>query len=230
LKPGQLRTDLVGLVAIPEGGWDGALQGRVDVALGRQWGLHALGGVVRYPWGDVSPRDALVGTRWQFVSKDDVAASLSPRVSLPLGNVSDAFVGQPGATGSVDPALGADLYVGGTWIVALEGSGRVPLYEGADGLRQGPFARGELRGARRVGDWVGALGLGSALGFPAEDGTGGFTEVTAVAAASFAPWKRHALSARVGVPVWTNGENYRVSVLLGWSAVWLRKEPGHAPQ
>ena len=49
-------------------------------------------------------------------------------------------------TGSVDPTLAADLVVGSRAIVMVGGNVRAPVVQGRDQLRQGIFARGDLRG------------------------------------------------------------------------------------
>ncbi len=219
-----MRTDVVGLAAFPESGWEGEALARVDVELTKRWSVHALGGVQRFPWGAVAARDALVGARVRLVQEDDLAIALAPRLSVPLGSVGDGLAFNPGSTGSFDPALGGDLVYGGKWLLVLDGQTRVPLYAGADDILQGPFVRGDVRGAVRAGDGVVAVGTSTVLAWPADDGLGGFTEVAATLGGVIAPFKRHAFGAQLRAPVWTNGENYRLAVATNWSAVWGGKK------
>lgn len=215
-------------MAFPVGGWEGEALVRADLSLADRWSAHAIGGVQRYATGALAPRDALVGARALLLSRDDLSISVAPRLSIPVGNVSDTFAFQPGSTGSFDPALGGDLVVGGKVLGVVEGQARWPLYAGADGVRQGPFARGDLRGAVRLGEWVAAVGTSTVLSWPSDVGTRGFTEFAATASASWTPFDRHGFGLQLRAPVWTNGENYRLAVALGWSAVWRRREAhGH---
>ena len=88
----------------------------------------------------------------------------------------------------------------------------MPVVEGRDGRRQGAYARGDLRGAVRVGvavPWLGVSGLRQA---PHTNGRGALWELAAVAGASFDVSKRTGLSAQARVPLWTDAsERYVVA-------------------
>ena len=140
--------------------------------------------------GKLYTRDTVVQAKLRLLDRPSVAWTLAPGLSLPSGSIGTGFATTPLSSGSLDPWLSTDLVAGGTWLVAVSGTGRASLYDGLDGTRQAPYGSVGLRGARRLGriDGVPSVGL-VAAGAPGE-----FGELAATAGMVWAPNERWGLS------------------------------------
>jgi len=170
------------------------------------------GGILRTLAGPVRVRDLQVGTRFLPVRSDTRVVAVEPAVTVPLGPFSADAGPLPTTTGSVDPTLKADVVAGGTVLGLLGIQSRFPVSDGRDGLRQGAFARADLRGAYRLGrvvPWAGVSGLRQA---PHDDGRGALWELASVAGAAFELSESTGLTAHIRVPVWTDAsQRYMVA-------------------
>ncbi len=178
------------------------LRGEVSVAKGVLPTVNA--GMLRTMEGQVRVRDLQLGVRWLPVSKDTLLVAVEPGVSVPLGSVGADAGPLPTTSGSVDPTAKADL-VAGARVLGLVGvQARAPLAEGRDGLRQGPYARVDLRGGLRQGiavPWVGVSGLRQA---PHGNGAGSLWEVAGIAGVSLSVSETTGVGALVRVPLWSD--------------------------
>jgi hypothetical protein len=155
---------------------------------------------------------------------DTVVLSVEPGVSFPTGSIGASAGPLQTTTGSVDPTLAADLVVGSRAIVMVGGNVRAPVVQGRDQLRQGIFARGDLRGGLRAGDFVPWLGASSLRQTPAANGTGTLSEIAAIAGLWWTPLESSGLGAQVRVPVWTNAtELYPFAAGVTWRSVFRAK-------
>jgi len=162
------------------------------------------GGVLRTLAGPVRVRDLQLGARFLPVRTDTLVVAVEPGASLPMGSVGADAGPLPTTTGSIDPTLTADVVAGGTVLGLFGIQSRFPVSDGRDGLRQGAFARADVRGAYRVGrvvPWAGVSGLRQA---PDDDGRGALWEVASVAGAAFELSASTGLTVHVRVPVWTD--------------------------
>lgn len=130
-----------------------------EVPVRKQLAAFAYSGLHRHSDGDLDLRDANVGLSWLPVWTPTAMVRIRPGLSVPIGGLSSSFLFTPLSTSSLDPWLGADWLVGGTWVVGGSAIARVPLYEGWDRIKQGPFLRLDGRVSRRSGSFVPWLGL-----------------------------------------------------------------------
>jgi len=198
------------------------LRGEVAVA---PWLLPTLnGGILRTLAGPVRVRDLQLGARLLPVRDDALVIAVEPGLSVPLGSVGADAGPLPTTSGSVDPTLKADVVAGGQVLGLFGVQAQFPIVEGRDGLRQGPFARADLRGALRQGivvPWLGMSGLRQA---PHANGGGSLWELAAVAGAVVEISDTTGLAAQVRVPVWTDAtERYWVAPGLAVRQVIGRK-------
>ncbi len=177
------------------------------VGVGVRGGLHSVGEGVQL-------RDAIVEASWIPVVTDLVTVRLTAGASVPIGSVAAGSYFTPLSTGSVDPVLSAQVTGGGTWVAAVGGWARVPLYDGLDRRRQGPFLRGDLRGGRRIGASVAWVGLSPAFQLPSTPAGAApdFGEVAATAGVLVAPWDRWSVGVNARTPLWTSDPGYRFAV------------------
>jgi hypothetical protein len=119
----------------------------------------AFSGIHRQADGDLAFRDANIGLSWLPLWTPTAMIRVRPGLSVPIGALSNSFLFTPLSTSSLDPWIAADWMVGSTWVVGGSVVTRVPLYEGWDLIRQGPFLRIDARLSRRAGKVVPWLGL-----------------------------------------------------------------------
>jgi len=226
MEPGQ--------VAVQAGAWMGGhpggveSQGLIGVEVPVSHKVAAVGwvGAQRHGDGTIDPRDATIGALWLPVVTDEWTVRLQPGLSIPTGGIGSGLSFRPLSTASVDPWLSADIVAGRAWVAGLSLVGRAPLYAGWDDVRQGPFLRVDLRGARRLGKVVvfaGPSAVRQAPGSPALS-TAKFTELAATAGGVFHIAERWSMTAQMRVPAWvTSGGIRQVSGGLG--ARWVVGSP-----
>jgi len=185
-------------------------------------------GLLRTLAGPVLVRDLQLGARTLPVRTADVVLAIEPGLSLPTGSIGADAGPLPTTSGSVDPTLKADLIVGAK-VLGLAGvQARFPVIEGRDGLRQGPFARADLRGAVRQGIAVPWLGTSLLRQAPHADGRGDLWEVAVTAGVSIELSDTTGVGALVRVPVWTDATApYSVAPGLSVRQVLGRKSTQH---
>lgn len=198
MKPGQGSVTFGALVA-DHGGLQGQGALSAEVPFTDSWSATArVAGM--YGTG-FQTRDSSLGVRWRAVEKPTFSLSISPTLSLPTGSIGANLAYTPLSTGSVDPRLQVDFVAGGTWLVAGTLVGRVPLYNGFDGNRQGAYGYADARLARRFGAPVIPFLGASYAGAGAPDV---FHEVSAVGGLVWAPTDTLAVSAMGRVPYSTH--------------------------
>ncbi len=221
MEPGQLALQGAAWLASPRGGLEAQAILGVEVPVSHTVAAVAWGGVLRRPEGTVEARDATLAALWLPVSRDDLTIRLQPGLSIPTGGLGGGLGFNPLSTASIDPWFAGDLLVGTSWMGGLSVVTRVPLYEGWDGVRQGPFVRGDVRLARRFAKtvaFVGVSGVRQAPGTPARGAD--FAEAAVTAGAVVAWGQRWSLTPQLRVPLWASTETARqVSGGLGVRAV-----------
>lgn len=214
MEPGQYAVQLGAWIGAPRGGITAQLGLRAEVPFSHRLGASVLGGIQRELDGSIVPRDTIVAATWVPVSTDELSVRLQPGISLPTGGLNRDLLFTPMSTSSFDPWIGADVYYGRAWLVGVSGVARVPVYRGWDLRRQGPFVRGELRGARRMGGWVPSAGLSVARQAPAvpDDAlnTPDFADLAAVAGALVNISERASVAGMVRAPLWASEGSPRV--------------------
>lgn len=154
-------------MAISAIGWVGGMSTGVEsqallgaeVPLARRFGVTGWGGLQRHADGTIDPRDAVLTATWTPISTPEAVLRVQPGLNIPTGGIGAGLNFTPLSTASFDPFVMVDGVLGSTWLASTTLVGRFPLYEGWDLIRQGPFFRADLRGARRLGDVVPWLGL-----------------------------------------------------------------------
>jgi len=234
--PGRVAIQAVGwLAGMPTGVEAQALLG-AEVPLTRRVGVTGWGGLQRHADGSFDPRDAVVAAAWTPVSTPEAVLRIHPGLNIPTGGIGQGLNFTPLSTASFDPFLMVDGVLGRTWLGSTTLIARLPLYKGWDLVRQGPFFRADLRGARRIGDVVPWLGL-SGVRQLASDPRGAspdFAEIaaTAGAVANLSPRWSLTGQARVSLAV-TEGTVRQVSgglaarFVVGKAAHDHEHEPGH---
>jgi len=182
-------------------------------------------GLLRTLAGPVRVRDLQLGARFLPARSDSLVVAVEPGLSLPLGSIGADAGPLPTTSGSVDPTLKADLIAGGAWLAIAGLQARFPVVDGRDALRQGPFARADLRAARRIGVTVPWLGLSGLRQAAHADGRGSLWELAAIAGVAVHLGDTTSLGALVRVPMWTDATSTYV-VAPGLS---LRQVIGGAP-
>jgi hypothetical protein len=193
-----------------------------EVALAERWSGVAWVGAQRHPDGSVDPRDAILGASFVAVDRPDLVVRLQPGLNVPTGGIGSQLYFTPLSTASVDPYLVADAVYGSAWLVGLSTVARVPLVDGWDRLRQGPFLRADLRGARRLGafvPWVGASGVRQLPSDPA-GAVPDFSELAATAGTVANLSDRWSLTAQLRFPLWAPAPVER-QVAGGLSVRWV---------
>ncbi|MBX2797379.1 MAG: hypothetical protein KTR31_06925 [Myxococcales bacterium] len=230
MEPGQ--------VAVQTGVWVGSMATGIEsqalVGVEVPWSHRASAvawvGVQRHSDGSFDPRDATVAAMWIPVSEPNLMVRVQPGLSIPTGGIGGGLAFTPLSTASVDPWMAADVVAGSTWLASLGGIVRVPVYQGWDRIRQGPFLRVDLRGARRVGVTVPFLGLSGVRQMPSapEGAAPDFGEVATTAGAVVNLAERWSLTAQLRVPlVVTEGVLRRPSGGLAVRAVVGSAPEGH---
>lgn len=174
-----------------------------EVPISSRVGGRALTGVFLDTSGTFSLRDVQLALPVLAVRKPTAVWRIAPGLSLPLGSVSSRYDYTLLTTGSLDPTLTSDLIVGGSWLMLLDGSVRVPLHPGFDRIRQGVYGRTGARVARRLGG--GAVAMGLSLGGQQQRGltSPGFVELAGVASLQAPLNERWGLGIDARVPMWT---------------------------
>ena len=207
--------------AATSGSFEGQLGGQVQVGLVDRVSVMTRGGAQLGGASGIANRDGFVGAMLGLVESDQLGIALIPGISVPMGRLgADPLRITPLSSGSVDPWVSARVIGGGAWLGHFELEGRMPLYEGSDGVVQGPFGRVEARGARRVKDAVVFVGA-SLTGQSGAPGAPGFWGLAPVAGGVFAWGDTWAFSPSVIVPVagGPNGRGYHGAAALAVTAV-----------
>lgn len=221
-------------MALQAGTWIGSMpvgvevQGMFGVEVPFSHRLGAVGwlGAQRQTDGSLDPRDAVVGLNWVAVSNDTLVVRLQPGLNLPTGGIGSGLYFTPLSTASVDPYLVGDVVVGGTWLGALSVVARAPLYDGWDRLRQGPFVRADLRGARRWGLAVPWVGLSAVRLFPSDPPRAApdLSELAVTAGSVFNVAPRWSLTGQLRAPLAVSEGAVR-QVAGGLSVRWVVGKP-----
>ena len=124
-----------------------------EVPVSDKVAAFAFSGIHRQADGDLDLRDANIGLSWLPLWTPTAMVRVRPGLSVPIGALSNSFLFTPLSTSSLDPWIAADWMVGSTWVVGGSVVTRVPLYEGWDLIRQGPFLRIDARVSRRARWW-----------------------------------------------------------------------------
>jgi hypothetical protein len=191
-----------------------------ELGLSHRVGLLARGGL-HYADEGLQVRDAAIEALWLPIVQDTFTVRLTAGLNLPVGSAAAGTYFTPLSTGSFDPIVSAEVVGGATWVGTAAVRARVPVYDGFDRRRQGPYVRGDLRGGRRVGASVLWVGGSSAWQMPSVPvgAAPDFSEVAATGGVVVAPWERWSVGANVRVPVWTSAPAYRVATGLVVRAV-----------
>lgn len=219
-----------GSVAVQSGLWAGTLPGGleiqgiagIEVPLWPRLSAVAWGGLQRHTDGSLDPRDATLAALWLPVSSPRLTVRLRPGLSIPTGGIGSGLYFTPLSTASVDPWLSADGVYGEAWLASASLIGRIPLYDGWDRRRQGPFLRGDLRGARRLGFGVAFLGLSAVRQAPSDPvgSVPDFSELAATAGGVANLSERWSATVQLRLPLWASAEATRqLSGGLGLRAV-----------
>jgi len=204
----------------PDGGV-GALSIRASTPLTKKVQVRLLTGLFADSAEGFSARDTQLEFPHLVINKPTLQLRLQPGVSLPLGSVSSGLEYTLLTTGSVDPTVGADLAVGGTWLFLAGASGRAPLYAGFDKIRQGLYGRADMRVARRVAG--GAVFLGASLAGQRARGltAPGFVELAPIAGLAVPLDDQWGAELGARVPVWTGAADrpYYAALRVGLTRV-----------
>ncbi len=230
MEPGQ--------VALQLGTWLGSLDGGVEaqgilgveVPFSHRVAAVAWAGVQRHADDSFDPRDGTVAALWFPVLRDDLVVRLQPGLSIPTGGIGSSLYFTPRSSASVDPWIAGDVIVGAAWLGSASVVARVPVYDGWDRIRQGPFLRADVRAARRLGvavPFVGASVVRQAPSAPV-GAAPDFAEVAATAGSVVNLTDRWSLTAQLRVPAWVSDGAVR-QVSGGLSARWVVGKPpeGH---
>lgn len=201
-----------GLVAVQGALWGGAAPGGlesmlllgVEVPVSHHVAPVAWFGVQRRADGAFEARDGILAVQIQPVSRPDFGLRIQPGISIPTGGIGGGLTITPLSTGSVDPWLAADAVVGTDWMLGGSMVTRVPIYRGNDGVRQGPFIRGDLRFARRLAYAVPMIGVSAVRQAPGQDMRAGpsFTELAGTLASVFHVGPKWSLTVQGRIPLW----------------------------
>ena len=178
-----------------------------EYALSPRVALDAGFGLQRRSDGSLDPRDATMSVTWRALNTDTLVLNVRPGLSIPTGGLGTGFAFTPLSTASVDPRLRVDAAIGSTWLFLPSFTTRVPVYKGWDDRLQGPFLRGDLRGARRFSDvvpWVG-LSLSHQMEGSHPLFTPPMTELAGTVGAFWAIAERWGVSAQGRAPLWVDG-------------------------
>lgn len=206
MEPGQYALQLGTWLGVHSGTVEGQLGGRGDVFLSHSVGLSAMSGLQRASDGSIQARDSVLAVTWLPVSKADLVVRLSPGINIPTGGLGQALLFTPLSTSSFDPWMSGDIVFGGAWVGAVSGVVRVPLYPGWDLRRQGPFARLDLRGARRLTGWVPSVGVSVARQAPSVPvgAAPDFADVAGTAGVVVNLGERWSAAGQLRIPVWVS--------------------------
>ncbi len=230
MEPGQ--------VALQGGLWAGSgasgltTQGLVgvEVPLSHRVSVVGWGGLQRQADGALDVRDATLAALWLPISRPDLMLRLQPGLSIPTGGIGTGLYFTPLSTASVDPWLSADLVYGSRWMIGGSAIARVPLYDGWDRRRQGPFLRSDLRGARRVGPGVVFLGASAVRQAPSAPvgAAPSFSELASTAGGVVNLSERWSATAQRRLTLWaTEGTQRQLSGGLSARSVIGSPPEGH---
>ncbi|MEZ4318889.1 MAG: hypothetical protein R3F61_15350 [Myxococcota bacterium] len=236
MKPGQVSMGLGVLGAVRPDGGIGALSLRATAPVHERVQIDVLAGVFAAPatapgasGTKISARDVQLRVPVLAIDEPDLQLRVAPGVSLPLGSASSGLGYTLLTTGSFDPTLSASLAAGGTWLVLVGGTVRVPLHPGFDRIQQGVYGLADVRVARRFGPGAGFAGV-SFAGQQARGLTSpGFVELAPVLGATYPLGDRWGADAGLRVPVWT-GESarpYYAALQIGVTRVLGKRASQH---
>lgn len=212
MGPGQFAVQLGTWVGVQNGFAEGQLGLRVDVPLSERISAFAMSGIQRTFDGALEPRDSVVGASWLAIRQDNVVLRLAPGLNFPTGGLGQGLYFTPLSTSSFDPWLAGDLLVGGAWLVGTSFVVKAPLYAGWDRRVQGPFARFDVLGARRLKNWVPSAGVSIARQAPARPAGSApdFSDLAATVGTVVNLGDRWSAGARLRVPVWASADGQPV--------------------
>lgn len=231
MEPGQ--------VALQVGTWFGGLStgleaqaiAGIEVPVSHRVAGVVWAGAQRHPGGEIDPRDATVAAMWLPVLRDDLVVRVQPGVSIPTGGLGSQLYFTPLSTASVDPWLSADMVVGAAWLAGVSTVVRVPVYDGWDRIRQGPFLRADVRGSRRLGDVVPFVGASLVRQAPSSPvgAAPDFAEVAGTLGTVANLSERWSLTGQLRVPAWvSDGAVRQLSGGVSVRAVIGSPPEGHA--
>lgn len=195
MEPGQAAIRAGVLLADTHGSLNEQVALSAEVPWSDRWSVTAQTAVLYN--GALKTRDSTLGVRARVIDTASMTLRIEPGLSLPTGSTGVGLAYTPLSTGSVDPRLSVDLVTGSTWVLATSANVRVPLYDGLDGQRQGPYGYIDVRGARRLGKPViPYVGVSAAAATQVD----AFTEFAGLAGAIWAPNERWALGVNARVP------------------------------
>jgi hypothetical protein len=230
MEPGQVALQLTSMSASMPGGLETHGYAGVEVPWSHRAGAAAYSGVARHSDGSIDMRDSSVGVDWVPVSESTFTWRIQPGLSIPTGGLGTGFSFTSLSTSSFDPRLRTDVVAGGTWLVSLKLLAHVPVYQGWDLRRQGALFRADLKGLRRIGDFVPWLGLSSVRRLPS-DPVGAAPDLTDLAASIgtvYTPHARWAIVAQCRYPVWVaDGTTSPLAVIVGVRHVVGSPPEGH---
>ena len=187
----------------------------LQTALSKRASVRVGSGVLRETDGDWLLLDTRLGVSVQAVSTPELVVQVTPGFTLPTGSVGAGFYYTEVSTASVDPTLSVELVGGGAWVGIGQVYARVPLYDGSDLRRQGPYLSADGRLGRRFDKVVPFVGLGAVRQMPSDPvgASADFTELYSHVGGVFNLADKWSATGTVRVPVWsTDGAIYRVAV------------------
>lgn len=208
MRPGQLAAYAATWVGALPAGTESQFMVGGDLAVTSFSTVNLMVGVQRHHGGQIDPRDALLTWRATVFSTDTLTWRVEPGVTIPTGGLGSGLLFTPLSSSSVDPYLSTDLIVGGQLLGVFTARARVPMYDGWDLRRQGPFLRGDARGAYRIGDVIPGAGI-SALRVLPSDPVGSVADHAELAAMASVVWalhKRWSLAGQTRIPMWVAGD------------------------
>jgi len=230
MEPGQVGLQAGVTSGFPAGGPFFLLGLGGDVAVSHKVAPRLDWGIVRRPDGSVDLRDLRLGSQIVLTDAPTFTVRLQPGVVLPTASAAANYYYTDLSTGSVDPTLAAEAVGGSTWLGSVRVSARVPLYDGADRIRQGPFFGADTRLARRIGSVVPFVGASALRQLPSVPvgAAPDFTEVAATGGVVVAPWDTSSLVPHVRVPLYNpNGLSYGLAVGMVFRTIVGGPPDGH---
>ena len=215
MKPGQVAVQVGELVGFPVGGPSLRSGLSLQTAVSKRASVGVGSGVLRETEGDWLLLDTRVGVSVQAVSTPELVVQLTPGFTLPTGSVGAGFYYTEVSTASVDPTLSVDIVGGGAWVGIGQFYARVPLYDGSDLRRQGPYLSADGRLGRRLDKIVPFVGLGAVRQMPSDPvgAAADFTEFYTHLGGVVNLADKWSATGTVRVPLWsTDGAIYRVAV------------------
>ncbi len=215
MRPGQVAVQVSELGGFPVGGPSLRSGLRLQTALSKRTTVMVGSGLLRDSAGDLSMLDTRLNVGLQAVSTDSVVVQLTPGVTLPTGAAGANFYYTELSTASVDPTFSVDVVGGAAWVGIGQVYARVPLYDGSDLRRQGPYLSVDGRLGRRLDKVVPYLGLGAVRQLPSDPvgASPDFTELYSHTGAVINLADKWSATGTVRLPMWSSqGATYRFAV------------------